>query len=328
LALLDVLLESEKLMKRLFGLAVAVAALASPVAAQSTTSAYWRHEEGTNGGLIAAGPDTVLDSSGNGSHMQTFNPAFTSATYTDMVSPLALRSGLPNTLSLDFGPGGDDPALNDDNFTTAAKSISSQLFNAVTVEVAFRMDTVAGYQAIMGKDGKPLGNSPGEDNSPVPPFKVLIRGDDFPGAVPNQIFVEWIDGDGTLNSDVHFLASGETVVPNQWYHVAVTIDANNASLWVAGENSPYALLDSISGDFAGTMGNVIVEEPLGWTVGRGMFNNGVADWADAKIDEVRISNAVLSPDEFLFVAVPEPATISLVAFGLAAACGLRRRAIT
>ena len=82
------------------------------------------------------------------------------------------------------------------------------------MEVAFRMDTVAGYQAIMGKDGKPLGDAAGEDNSPVPPFKVLIRGDDFPGGVPNQLFIEWIDGDGTLNSDVHFLDSGETVRAN------------------------------------------------------------------------------------------------------------------
>ncbi|HEX6960807.1 MAG TPA: LamG-like jellyroll fold domain-containing protein [Lacipirellula sp.] len=315
-------------MKRFIAAALAVAALASPVAAQGVTSAYWRHEEGTGGALIPAGPDTVLDSSGNGNHMQTFNPTFTSATYTNMVSPLALRSGLPNTLSLDFGPGGDDAGLNDDNFTTNAKSISSQLFSAMTVEVAFRMDNVAGYQAILGKDGKPLGDAAGEDDSPVPPFKVLVRGDDFPGGVPNQLFIEWIDGDGTLNSDVHFLASGETVAPNQWYHVAVTIDANNASLWVAGENSPYQLKDAISGDFAGTAGNVLVDEPLGWSIGRGMFNNGVADWSDAKIDEVRISSAVLSPDEFLFVAVPEPATLSLVAVGLLAACGLRRRGVS
>ena len=59
----------------------------------------------------------MLDSTGNGNHMQTFNPTFTSATYSSTVSPVPLRSGLPNTLSLDFGPGGDDGGLNDDNFT-------------------------------------------------------------------------------------------------------------------------------------------------------------------------------------------------------------------
>jgi hypothetical protein len=280
------------------------AAFADPVA-------YWRHEEGSPGALIPAGPDTVLDSTGNGNHMQTFNPAFTSATYTSTVSPVPLRSGSANSLSLDFGPGGDDPGNNDDNFTTAAKPVSGALFDELTVEVAFKMDTVAGYQAIMGKDGKPLGDAPGEDDSPVPPFKVLVRGDDFPGGIPNQLFIEWIDGDGTLNSDVHFLASGETVVPDQWYHVAVTINATDAALWIAKETGQYQLVDSVSGDFAGPGGNVLVSEPLGWSIGRGMFNNSVADWADAHIDEARISDMVLSRDEFLFNAVPEPGTLAM-----------------
>src|SRR5215218_9338503 len=115
----------------------------------------------------------------------------------------------------------------------------------------------------MGKDGKPLGDAPGEDDSPVPPFKILIRGDDFPGGVPSQLFVEWIDGDGTLNSDVHFLASGQTVVPNQWYHVAVTINATDANPYVAGEDGNYVLRNTVSGDFAGPGGNVMVADPLG-----------------------------------------------------------------
>src|SRR6476620_2775032 len=273
-------------------------------AAQAATSAYWRHEELPDGSLIPPGPDTVLDSSGSGNHMQTFDPSFTSASYSSLVSPLPLRSGLPNTRSLDFGPGGDDPGLNDDNFTTAAKPISSQLFNEITVEVAFRMDTIGGFQAIMGKDGKPLGDQPGEDDSPVPPFKVLVRGDNFPNGINNQLFVEWIDGDGTLNSDDHFLASGQTVVPGQWYHIAATINATDASLYVAGETGPYQQVDHITGDFAGPSGNVIVSEPLGWSVGRGMFNNSVTDWADAHIDEVRISNTAPTQNQFLFVPIP------------------------
>jgi len=278
------------------------------------TAAYWRHEEGPNGAVVPAGPNTVIDASGNGNHMQTFDPSFTSPTYSNLVSPLPLRSGLPNTLSLDFGPGGDDAGLNDDIFT-ASKPVAAQNFSAVTYELAFRMDSIGGFQALFGKDGKPLGDQPGEDNSPVPPLKIMVRGDNFPNAVPNQLFVEWIDGDGTLNSDDHFLAGGQTVVTNQWYHVAFTLNATDAALWVATETTPYTKVDSITGDFVGPGGNVIVQEPAGYSTGRGMFNNGVTDWADAHIDEVRISDQVLTPNQFLFVPVPEPVTGTLIAIG-------------
>lgn len=297
--------------------AAAVWLTGSAVVASAATQAYWRHEEGPAGALIPAGDDTVLDSSGNGNHMRTWDPTFTSGTYTSVVSPLPLRSGLANNFSIDFGPGGDDAGKNDDNYLVSdplVNPINDDLFSAVTFEMAFKMDAVSGWQAIFGEDGKPLGSSP------VPPIKFLIRADDFPNAIPNQLFVEWIDGDG----DVHFVANGETITTGKWYHVAFTLNATDAQLYVADEDGPYALVDSIAGqDFAGGSGEVIIAEPLGYSIGRGMFDNNVTDWTDAHIDEVRISDAVLAPSEFLFVAVPEPATLVLMAAALAL-CGLRR----
>jgi hypothetical protein len=274
---------------------------------QAATSAYWRHEEGSSGGVIAAGPGSVLDSSGNTNHMQTFDPTFTSATYSTNVSPLALQSGLPNTLSLDFGPGGDDAGQNDDNYSGGA-AVNAQPFTSMTVELAFNMDSIGGYQAIFGKDGKPTA-------SVVPPFKVLIRGDDFPNAIPNQLFIEWIDGDG----DVHFLAGGKTIAAGEWNHLAFTLTDSTASLYVAGEDTPYQLLSTITGaDFAGTSGEVLFASDANYSVGRGAFNGGVADWSNALIDEVRISNTALTPSGFLFAAVPEPSSMLLVVLGAAA----------
>ena len=277
----------------------------------AATAAYWRHEEGTAGGLIPPGFDTVIDSSGNFNDMRTFDPAFTSATYTSSVSPLALRSGLANTLALDFGPGGDEDrfrgGLDDDNYTEG-KPIQTQVFSAMTVELAFRMDTVAGYQALFGRDGKPLGDAPGEFDSPVPPLKVLVRGDDFPDAVPNQLFVEWVDGDGFAETDVHFMAGGETILPDTWYHMAFTLSATDAELWVAKATGEYILKDALSGqDFVGAAGEVLVQDPTTFTIGRGAFGNGITDWSDAIIDEVRVSDTALLPNQFLFLAVDGPA---------------------
>ncbi len=280
-----------------------------PAESQAATAAYWRHEEGPAGSIVPDGSNTVLDSSGAGNHMQTFSSAnapFTAATYSSNVSPLALRSGLPNDLSLDFGanPVGteDGGGRNDDNYT-AGKPIQTQLFTAMTVELAFNMNEIGGFQTLFGHDGKPLGDAEGEIDSPVAPLQIKVRGDDFPNAIPNQLFIEWIDGDG----DIHSLASGESAVAGQWVHLAFTLTDSAAELWVAGETGDYLLKDAISGeDFAGALGpgEVTIFEPAGFSIGRGMFNNGVTDWSDALIDEVRISDVALTPDEFLFITAP------------------------
>ncbi len=261
--------------------------------------AYWRHEEGPAGQIVPGGPDTVLDSSGNGNHMQTFASGvdpFTAATYSTNVSPLPLRSGLSNTLSLDFGPNptgatDDGGGQNDDNYT-AGEMIQTYLFNSMTIELAFNMNSIGGWQAIFGKDGKPIGDSP------VPPLKFLIRDDAFPDDVPNQLFVEWIDGNGAI----HHLATRETAVAGVWNHVAFTLSPTDAQLWVVGETGEYALKDSITGSFDGPGGDVLFPDPTSYTVGRGAFDNNVSDWANALIDEIRISDAVLTPEQFLFDA--------------------------
>jgi hypothetical protein len=120
--------------------------------------------------------------------------------------------------------------------------------------------------------------------------------------VPNQLFVEWIDGDGTLFSDIHFLSTGETVLPNVWYHVAFTLTATDANLWVAQGTGDYVLKNSKLGqDYVGASGEVSVFDPTPWTIGRGAFGNGIVDWVDGIIDEVRVSDAALAPDQFLFL---------------------------
>jgi GH43 family beta-xylosidase len=256
------------------------------------TLAYWRHEGSAAGSLIPAGPNSVVDSSGHGNNMRTYDPAFTSATYTTSVSPVPLRSGLDNTLSLDFGPGGDGAGLNDDNYTDG-KPINSQLFTAMTVELAFNMNTIGGFQTLLGKDGKPTASA-------VAPLQIKVRGDSFPEGTANQLFVEWIDGDG----DVHYLSSGTTMTAGTWNHAAFVLSANHAELYLMGETGDYQLVDSKSGDdFAGTGGQVLYNSTGNFSIGRGMYNGNAADWTDAFIDEVRISNRALDVSEFLFEPV-------------------------
>jgi GH43 family beta-xylosidase len=271
---------------------------------QDPTVAYWRHEERAGGQLVASGANSVLDSSGEGNHMRTFDSSSTAASYSTNVSPLPLRSGLANTRSLDFGPGGDGAGRNDDNYTES-KPINTKAFEALTVEFAFRLDSVTGFQSLFGKDGAPV-------SSPVAPLQIKVRGDSFPGGAANQLFVEWIDGDG----DVHFLASGFSITTGVWNHIAFVLEDDSAQLFVAGETGAYEIVDAIYGaDFSGPSGQVLYVTNSNFTVGRGAYNGNAADWADARIDEVRVSDAALQPNKFLFVPNLSPSTAQIIAAG-------------
>jgi hypothetical protein len=253
------------------------------------TVAYWRHEEGPSGGVVDSSSDAVQDASGAGHHMRTFNSGSTSASYTTSVSPLPLRNGLSNNLALNFGPGGDGGGQNDDNYTDG-RPINSQSFAELTVEFAFNMNAIGGFQTLVGKDGKPT-------SSAVAPLQIKVRGDSFPNGIANQLFVEWIDGDG----DVQYLASGVSIASGTWNHVAFVLSATSAELYMVGESGDYSLVDSLQGqDFAGSLGQVLINSTGNFTVGRGMFNNSPADWSNALIDEVRISDQALAASEFLF----------------------------
>lgn len=86
-------------------------ALVAGGAAQSQTIAYYQFEEGTAGAKVLPTDDAtapasspVLDSSGNGNHMKTFN-ADTGPVYSDNV-PFSQtpQTGASNLRSLDFTP--------------------------------------------------------------------------------------------------------------------------------------------------------------------------------------------------------------------------------
>ena len=166
-----------------FGLSIILSATSFAVPPNPMESAYWRFEEGPNGALVnSAVADPVRDSI-NANHLDAFNAA-AAPTYINLSAPTPLKSGLANTLALDFirQPGGNDDLFtlhaDGDHGKGLAKNINNGIIapgGGITVEGAFNTTSLVEFQAIIAKEGRPgLGRGLGFIEN-LPTFAVKTR---------------------------------------------------------------------------------------------------------------------------------------------------------
>jgi hypothetical protein len=263
-------------------------------------SAYWRFEEDIPVGQPVNPPNeaVVLDSI-NQNGMQAFedfddpndpnDPVIPSSapTYTSDVPPTALKSGLPNNKALDFLPSPNGKDLH-----SSIKNINNPIIeNGFTLEAAFKPFSINRYQVIAGKDGKP--NAGMNEQT----LALKMRGD------TNELQIELFDKSNTI----HGVRSSGPLVANQWYYAAVVNDGTNLSLYLdRNDGAGYVLQGTDPNPLSGALWEGVNPGVPGggfdtsWTIGRGMYNGGATDWFDGVIDEVRLTNSVLSPSQFLF----------------------------
>ena len=266
-------------------------------------NAYWRFEEGPLGSTVAEGADSVLDSI-NENHMERWTapdpptdrtaPTFTN----DVPAPMIPQTGEANTLALDFAPhpGGGDDIYTDFN----DKNINNPLVDAMTVEVSFKMKFVGSiegldpFQGLVAKEA--AGDETQLENLPVFVIKVRDTG---------VLQVELFDGSGTRRE----VTTSWPLAENQWYHAAAVNDGTTLKFYVDSNDGNGYVLQGTAEDLtdgALWQGGVGVnDDNTSWTIGRAQYAGSPADWADAIIDEVRISNTALDPTQFLFAA-PAP----------------------
>ena len=159
-------------------------------------SAYWRFEEGQEFNRVSPrNQDVVLDSI-NENHMRAFANEFVDAapTYVSTVPPKPLKSGLPNTLALDFLP-------NQDIFTNA-KDINNGIIEpggGFTVEAAFYTYNPARWSAIIAKEGRPGQGDPDFFLDKLPTFALGAALAGFAGLMSGPLYVVEIGmGDAIL----------------------------------------------------------------------------------------------------------------------------------
>ena len=260
------------------------------------TVAYWRFEEGEADQEFQPpsfdnGPDSGLaaDSADNDDALRTFS-GNTNPTYrAEVPAATVTATGAANTRSLEFSP-------NEDLYTARQGQLAPYMFDRFTVEASFNADTVS-WMGIVGKDGKPL------QNVAIAPLQLKLRDD------TKKLQIEIIDHAGQEKQ----VQSIDPIQPGRWYHAAAVSDGTSLSLYLDDTTveGGYVLQGSVqvSGGLYDSTGT--------WSVGRGFFNNGVTDWIDGKIDEVRVSGAALDPSQFLFAQASAPRVTNVYVSGSA-----------
>ena len=255
-------------------------------AADAAPITYLRFENGTADTavtVVPSGQGSVLDSAGGDDDFAAF-AAGNAPTYRALVpGGVVPQTGLANVLSLDMRGGKDV-------YAEVSGPLRSATLSTFTIEAWVRFETLTGFQTIVGRDdtGNPGTLAGGESLL----YLQKINTNVLRFLAPNAA--------GTYVS----IADTTPVVANQWYHVAVVGDGTNVTLFKDGSQVASAA-------FAGGLYDPAVNTI--WTVGRGQYNGGVADFVAGYIDEVRWSDTALTPSEFL--NVPEPSGLGLLLAG-------------
>ena len=273
-----------KNLKRILVCVIAFVSVGSAIAlsADPQTVAYWRFEEGT-ANANAVGANTILDSSGNNLNGTPYNNPVYRANVPVATIP---QTGAADALSMQFGASYQRVFISDDP--------KFQLTHSLTLEAWIKPTSSTQYGIL------------------------LVRANDRPGHDPYYLSVNDPYDTRHVGSNIDFRiendSGGEAYVSaalpplNQWSHIAATLDDSTGAIGmyingtlVAMDTTSIRPFAALSGENPGIgIGN------LQWTIGDEPFAG--------LIDEVRITNGLLAPNQFLD-AVPEPAMLSLLALG-------------
>jgi hypothetical protein len=280
--------------------------LASTGGATVSPLAYWRFEEGTNGGHNVDMDNYYKDSSGNGNDMQS--PAVghvLSIATNDVPFANVPQTDAADTMSRNFN-------LNLQNvgtfgYQSTPKPIESNPFDTgFTVEGMVKADGT-GWEVPIGKDGFNSGYT--AHGWVDANFAIKFRWD---GDAPAHIQTHFWDD----NTNWVSLETTWNYTPGEWYRIAsVCIGGTQALLYVMEESDAnYELEASTTLAYNPTLSTNVpivggmLNVTRSWSIGRGMFWSGVTDPFSGIVDEVRISDTALNPSQFLG-AVPEPGMI-------------------
>lgn len=248
------------------------AALLICLPASAATVLHYNCDQGTPGELINPGTAAAVgvpDLSGNGYDMW----AWASATQNN--GPRFSQEGESwngQGLSLVFSGG-------QDGYTTA-EGINSWSPLEWTIEVAVRLDTVNGWNTLIGRDGATYGGSEAD---------FYLQENDAGGAIDDHFRINFL----TVGRERIVLDSNFAAEANKWYRLAVVSDGKTVTMYCDKlDGNGYQVVGSM--EFAGVGAeNALAATNYSWTFGRGWYNGGQVDHIEGNLDDIKFSNVAL-----------------------------------
>ncbi len=294
--------------KRLLLILISLVVIFAAVKADAATVAYWRFESGpantdvphtAANGVYSA---DIEDVSGNGYHLSTWTTGdWAGYRYRSLVagSPIS-RTGEDNNYSVQNT--GAFPGM----FTSSTDAIRSITPAAFTIEATFKLES-GNHRTIIGRDSYGTASNAALSAlyfQAIPNNGLAIKYCDVDGH-----WHEAVSADGVFESFVYNGNPSGDGVP--WYSMAAVSDGSILSLFLLNHDdieAGYQLIAQTDLALSGSSDTALTAgagdggdwDAGNWSVGRGLHNGNHGDRAWGFIDEVRLSDAALSPSEFLF----------------------------
>ena len=295
----------------------------SAPALMASTVAYWRFEEGPDGGNVARGGlgdgifyAGVADATGNGNELSAWsNGSYAGYVYrTDSPGTIVPQTGAANNFSVQNTGG--DPAM----WTETGTSMQTWSPATWTIEVTFQPELTNGYRTLVGRDSQ---GSVTTGDANLAALYLQILPDEALAIKYCDVQGVWHEAISSANL-VQGFAFPDTAA-GQWQTAAAVCDGTTLSLYYKNielGDVAYTLAAQTNLTLSGSTNTALTAgtgDGVDWdagnfTVGRGMYAGGHGDRAYGFIDETRISDTALAPSQFLWV--PEPGSAMLALSGL------------
>lgn len=251
----------------------------------------WYRMEGISGNQIS----TVTNSIGGGGAAPDANASGTAFNYSSVVAGPSIFDPITSTLyannsSMAFAGGTANSWL----AVTDGASAGPLDVPDFTIEMFVRIDTAAPNRNLISH-GSGLSTNTGW----------AVRTVQLTSVLPSA----------TMNGGNIYNNKGPAVDDGQWHHLALAVQTSDPGNNFARFYMDYELLqENTNPALDDYVANVNADLRI------------YANYYSAYTDEVRFSNTVLSPDDFLQV-IPEPGTLALLGMGILATFLARRRCI-